>query len=338
MRATTTTTMIIRTLLLGLMCGLAALAALAALATRPVLAGDAPQVLAAEAAAPAHAARAPRTPRAPRAPETLLPTGWPASEAAPTPPASPEAADGGFELPEAPNRIVPRGWFGFGFQCGDCSASFGVTDSAAVWRFGTWPRVYSVDVGGPAARAGLRRGDVITHIDGVSILTPDGGRRFGAILPGQSVRWTLLRDGAHRYMLAQAAERPEQPEPPERRERAAYGELLGELSKLNNMSDLGQLRSELANLNQRIERVTLQNIVRTRAEADVQRVRVMSLPVRRLRYAGVIGGTEVEVRGPGSVIVSESDTPNELVINTGDAVVVIRAHAETLKKKGEKKQ
>ena len=62
----------------------------------------------------------------------------------------------------------------------------------------------------------------------------------------------------------------------------------------------------------------------------------MTLPARRLRYAGVIGGTEVEVRGPGSVIVSENDGKDELVISTGESVVVIRVPAGLLKRSGEK--
>jgi len=38
------------------------------------------------------------------------------------------------------------------------------------------------------------------------------------------------------------------------------------------------------------------------------------------------------VRGPGSVIVSESDLKDELVINTGEAVVVIRVPEGLLKR------
>jgi serine protease Do len=48
--------------------------------------------------------------------------------------------------------------------------------------------------GSPAARAGLQAGDVITHIDGVSILTPAGARRFGSVVPGQRVRLTVRRN------------------------------------------------------------------------------------------------------------------------------------------------
>jgi hypothetical protein len=319
---------IIRRRWLALMGGLGMVAALAALATPPALSCDDPPALGVEAAAAVPATPAPRAPRAPRAatsPESPSPEGTPA------PPATPESPDAELELPEAPTRILPRGWFGFAFLCEECSAKSGKTDSAAVWQFSSWPKVYSVDLGSPAARGGLRRGDVITHIDGVSIVTPEGGRRFGAIRPGQAVRWGVVRAGAARSVVARAAERPE------RRERVALSELRGELSRLNEMSDLDQLRRELANLNQRIERVKLQSAERVRLQ-DVQRARKVEQPVRRLRYAGVINGTEVEVRGPGSVIVSESDAKNELVINTGDAVVVIRVPEGLLKGTAGKKK
>jgi predicted metalloprotease with PDZ domain len=48
---------------------------------------------------------------------------------------------------------------------------------------------------GPAGRAGFLTGDRITHMDGISILTPAGARRFGAVRPGQTVKLTVLRDG-----------------------------------------------------------------------------------------------------------------------------------------------
>lgn len=306
---------------------LALLAALAALPP-PALGCDDPQVIGVEAGTPTPAPPAPRAPRAPRA---AVPPQWPTAEGTPTPATAPEPPDAQFEIPEAPTRILPRGWFGFGFLCDECSAKSGATDSAAVWQFGAWPKVYSVDLGSPAARAGLRRGDVITHIDGVSILTPEGGRRFGAIRPGQAVRWSVVRAGVPRIVVGRAAERPE------RRERVALSELRGELSRLNEMSDLDQLRRELANLNQRIERVKLESAEKTRLQ-ELQRVRKAEQPVRRLRYAGVFNGAEVEVRGPGSVIVTESDAKNELVINTGDAVVLIRVPEGLLKRTGEKKK
>ena len=273
-----------------------------------------------DAHAQAIAATAQTPPRAPRAPRT--PHAEPSPPEAPAPAAAPDPQEG-LEIPEPPAQVTPRGWFGFGFQCGECFVRTGPGDAAAVWEFGSLPKVYSVDLGGPAARAGIRRGDVITKIDGISILTPAGGRRFGAIRPGQVVKWTVQREGAIRNVVARAGERPD------RRERVELRDLRKELVRLNELSDLDELRRELAALNQEMES-------RRAQEAARERVRVRAVPARRLRYAGVIGNAEVEVRGPGSVIVSETGEKDELIINTGESVVVIRLADIVRKRSGEK--
>jgi membrane-associated protease RseP (regulator of RpoE activity) len=61
----------------------------------------------------------------------------------------------------------------------------------------------------PASRAGLRSGDRITHIDGISILTTAGRRRFGGVKPGQKIRLTIDRDGTSLVRELTLAERPE---------------------------------------------------------------------------------------------------------------------------------
>jgi membrane-associated protease RseP (regulator of RpoE activity) len=276
----------------------------------PALACDDPHavtVIAAGAETPPRAPRAPRPVRVPRAAVT---------------PEAPEAAEPP-EIPEPIAMVTPRGWSGFGFQCGECFVRTGPGDTAAVWEFRSLPKVYSVDLGGPAARAGIRRGDVIVKIDDLSILSPDGGRRFGAIRPGQTVKWTVKREGAIRHVIARAVEKPD------RRERVELRDLRVELGRLNELSDLDELRRELATLNREMESRRKQEVAR-------ERVRVKTQPARRLRYAGVIGDTEVEVRGTGSVIVNTNDDKDELVINTGETVVRIRVPGGLLKRSGEK--
>jgi predicted metalloprotease with PDZ domain len=69
--------------------------------------------------------------------------------------------------------------------------------------------VVNVEPGTPAARAGMRRGDRLTHVDDVSITTAPGWTRFGAIQPGQQVRWTFTRDGRAHEATMTALRRPD---------------------------------------------------------------------------------------------------------------------------------
>lgn len=246
----------------------------------------------------AQSPQAPEAPPAPGAPEVP----YPAPAAAPAPPAEPD-------LPSPPARITPRGWFGFALECAKCTAERSPRDTAAVWRFNTQPYVYSVQPGTPAARAGFRRGDVITGLDDISILTPDGGRRFGLIQPGQVVRWTVIRDGEERRVVAQAAERPDRPS------RVAIIDLQRQLRVLGELGDADEMRRELIEFDRRLERLRVRE--ETRIQTDRQRP-----VVKRFRYAGVIGGSEVEVRGPDAVIVNSDGA--EMVINVGETVVKIR--------------
>jgi predicted metalloprotease with PDZ domain len=103
---------------------------------------------------------------------------------------------------------MPDGWFGFGIQCRNCGIQ-SPRGQAAVFRFGEAPTVVNVEPGTPAAQAGMRRGDRLTHVDGVSLTTPDGWRRFAAIQPGQRVAWTFTRDGRRQAAAMTALRRPD---------------------------------------------------------------------------------------------------------------------------------
>jgi hypothetical protein len=258
-------------------------------------------------------APAPEAPRARRAPRV-----WSI-----TPPVAPVPAAPVAPRQMAPSRVLPRGWFGFAMQCDECSAIMQPSDSVAVWVFETRPRIYSVEPGSPAAKAGLLRGDEITHIDGVSILTEEGGRRFSMTRPGQRVRWTVLREGAPRQALALAQVRPERrPEQVAAEERAKkMAELRLESRRLGQIQDLDRLRAEIERLNERIADLQLD----TPRPSLLRRAPAAPRP---LRYAGVIGATEVEVRGPSSVVVSAGEDQDELVINIGESVIVIRKSAK----------
>jgi membrane-associated protease RseP (regulator of RpoE activity) len=141
--------------------------------------------------APGREQTPPRPPQPPRAPVPGRP---------PTPPTPP--------TPPAPPEIMPDGWFGFGIQCNNCGIH-ATQGRQAVFQFREQPSVVNVEPGTPAARAGMRRGDRLTHVDGIAITTQPGWTRFGAIQPGQQVRWTFTRDGRAHEATMTALRRPD---------------------------------------------------------------------------------------------------------------------------------
>jgi hypothetical protein len=171
-------------------------------------------------------------------------------------------------------RALPGGWFGFGISC-NCALRRARGGESAVWEFNDPPEVYSVEAGSPADRAGLRRGDVLLEIDGIELTTDEGGRRFGAVEPGQEVRFTYRRGGETGSVTIGAVARQVlavvEPEPPEAPELADVAEAL-----------------------------------------------------EKLRYAGILGDVDVEVRGGSSVIVRVIEEGREIEIITVDSRVRLR--------------
>jgi membrane-associated protease RseP (regulator of RpoE activity) len=110
-------------------------------------------------------------------------------------------------IPPSPPEILPEGWFGFGISCDECGIRGHGGD--ATMFFSEAPTVESVEPGSPAARAGIRRGDLLTHVDGVALTTAAGARRFATIRPGQAVTWTYRRGSRAYTARATAIRRPD---------------------------------------------------------------------------------------------------------------------------------
>ena len=239
------------------------------------------------AAAPAVAA-VPEVAAVPNAEPTTVAVGVaatvPRAAVAPRPGAAPATgvAVSVGPVPRPTYTLLPSGWFGFGIQCTNCRWSIEDETGKSEWAFSAPPEISSVQDGSPADAAGLRRGDVLLEIDGESLISQEGGRRFGSIEPGETVRWTYRRGGENRTTTATAGQRPDvHPTPPT--PGVAPTAYSGELA---------------------------------RAYAPTG--------VSKLRYSGLVGGTSVEVRGTGSVVVNIIEPGREIEIVTSDSRTRIR--------------
>lgn len=91
--------------------------------------------------------------------------------------------------------------YGFALECVDCDAGMrgrvGGGGSATPDQMSdkSYPHVIAVAPGGAAELAGIRPGDVLQEIDGLSVLSPRGAERFAKAAAGQDVRLGLERNG-----------------------------------------------------------------------------------------------------------------------------------------------
>jgi membrane-associated protease RseP (regulator of RpoE activity) len=109
--------------------------------------------------------------------------------------------------PLPPKDIMPEGWMGFSFSCSDCIAHR--DGDTLTWSFPERPIVDRVEPGSPAQEAGIRAGDLLTAINGTSLTSPEGGRLFGAVAPGDMVTFAYSRNGRERSAHLVAGERVE---------------------------------------------------------------------------------------------------------------------------------
>jgi len=90
--------------------------------------------------------------------------------------------------------------FGFALECmncrmGDGQGRMGGGRGLRVWHYDEYPRVAAVAEGGAAQRAGVRVGDVLLSVDGLSITSDEGADRFSQLRLGDTVNLTLDRAG-----------------------------------------------------------------------------------------------------------------------------------------------
>jgi C-terminal processing protease CtpA/Prc len=105
-----------------------------------------------------------------------------------------------------------QAWLGFGIACGDCELF--TRNGLSSWSFRKPPVVAEVTPGSPAARAGLREGDTLIALDGVSLVAEAAGERLARLEPGQKLTLAYRRGYAGSATLM-SAKQPESDPPDE---------------------------------------------------------------------------------------------------------------------------
>lgn len=114
--------------------------------------------------------------------------------AAPVSPGAPETPGHSGPIPITPD-LRPPGRLGLALACRQCGWERDAGKSFPRWHSVTPPTVYSVEKEGPAARAGIRPGDVLLEVAGHRITSTEAGATLGAAAPGQPLRLALDRAG-----------------------------------------------------------------------------------------------------------------------------------------------
>lgn len=148
----------------------------------------------------------------------------PAPRAVPGPPSSTPVP-----VPTTPD-LLPEGWLGFGLACNQCGWAREGGDAAPYWESAGEPILYAVQPASPAARAGLREGDVLTHVRADPITSGRGGRALGAVRPGERVVLRIRRGGRVMEITLVAGRRPAAAAPPAVRYAGQVGGVRVELS------------------------------------------------------------------------------------------------------------
>jgi membrane-associated protease RseP (regulator of RpoE activity) len=232
----------------------------------------------------------------------------------------------------------PEGWFGFGIRC-NCEVYTEETEESPIWSFREPPEISLVEDGSPADIAGLQRGDLLLEIDGVDIMSEEGGRRFGAVKAGDTVTFKYRRGGRTGTVSITASERLMKGKPlkepaelealvekieVKQREQLALAEVLigelkaGEIEK--GLVEAEALQAEIALQQLAIGEELRESLV---AVYQIEPTVIIGESPSTLRFTGSLGNVEVEVRGPREVVVvAEED--GILTIVSGETRILLR--------------
>jgi hypothetical protein len=216
----------------------------------------------------------------------------------------------------APTTVSLPGWLGLGFDCSNCSLR--ETKNGRVWYFSEPPRIYNVDPGSPAHRAGLRRGDVLIAVDGDPVRSLPARTRLGQAQAGESLRLSYRRGARTGETVLRVARSPVAA-------RAVAGSAALTMSAASAVSAASAASAALANttrLQQSRDAAKVQELLtRTAQEHDVQQARLRQIEAKlRSNDAAAVRAALHEVR--------ELRARQESAMQTQEQALKAMLHAE----------
>ena len=95
----------------------------------------------------------------------------------------------------ADTNLTPSGRrFGFAVGCLPSCTRTKASDGTDYYKFDGYPPIVALTPGGAAERAGIRVGDLVTEVDGKSVLMEDGALRFMRGTKTETLQLTVIRD------------------------------------------------------------------------------------------------------------------------------------------------
>lgn len=103
-----------------------------------------------------------------------------------------------------PLATASSGWLGVGVRCVLCE----VLRADDAFTFRSYLEIIDVQPNTPAMQAGLKAGDLLIAIDGLSLKSIEGTQRFRNVKPGERVTLSFVRDGEVKTVTLTVAARP----------------------------------------------------------------------------------------------------------------------------------
>ncbi|MFC1660365.1 PDZ domain-containing protein [Gemmatimonadota bacterium] len=205
----------------------------------------------------------------------------------------------GVARPPRPPRVapeIPEGRLGISFSCGPCTLSH--QGEVSVWDFSGPIEVIGVDPGGPADLAGIQLGDQIKEVNGRRVESRQGGEDFSRMTPGEALELTLVKRNGEEETVT----------------------VVPVTSETLSTARRARTREAWGGAGWR-EAVTVPGV---RGELWPDPTLPDPPEGMPLRYSGVLGGVEVEVRGEPVTVSTESRGARIILINAEGLWIRIR--------------